>query len=272
MPEADETARVTMLWPAELKERVREKVGARGLTPFAVAAVEKHFDYVYGKHESGDQPTGQVEPPMAATAPLPETPAPEPDAEPVVTTPVSGDPAEVKSQMRTCDPGCGETYDVFVDGEFEKHIAHKHAAKREVEVAAEKEAEPTPQDLPHDTQAPKTPNLLEKLKTEGAAMGIDMDLKPASEVLKPYPKEEAPTSPAATIPADAPDGTKACEFHPEMVVSPGKECYKCTLEKNGTDTTPKPAPTPEPAVPMATEQTCITCGSVLVDGECWECM
>lgn len=37
------TERVTMVWPKSLKAAVRDKVGPRGLTDFAVAAVERHL-------------------------------------------------------------------------------------------------------------------------------------------------------------------------------------------------------------------------------------
>lgn len=47
MPE-EETDRVTMLWPVELKEAVREEVGPRGLTTFTVAAVRAKL----GTHDS----------------------------------------------------------------------------------------------------------------------------------------------------------------------------------------------------------------------------
>lgn len=38
-----ETERTTMVWPKALKDAVREKVGPRGLTDFAIAAVERHL-------------------------------------------------------------------------------------------------------------------------------------------------------------------------------------------------------------------------------------
>lgn len=39
MPDKEETERVTMLWPVDVKAQVRERVGPRGLTDFAVDAV-----------------------------------------------------------------------------------------------------------------------------------------------------------------------------------------------------------------------------------------
>lgn len=41
MPEKEETERTTMLWPVDVKEAVRERVGPRGLTDFTVAAVRE---------------------------------------------------------------------------------------------------------------------------------------------------------------------------------------------------------------------------------------
>lgn len=37
---SEETSRVAMVWPTELKERVRQVAGARGITDFTITAVE----------------------------------------------------------------------------------------------------------------------------------------------------------------------------------------------------------------------------------------
>lgn len=50
-----ETTRVTMVWPKDLKERVREKVGARGLTNFALEAVERHLEDADPISEAGEE-------------------------------------------------------------------------------------------------------------------------------------------------------------------------------------------------------------------------
>lgn len=41
--EGPPTERATMVWPKDLKNRVRDKVGPRGLTDYTVAAVERHL-------------------------------------------------------------------------------------------------------------------------------------------------------------------------------------------------------------------------------------
>ena len=46
------TARVAQVWPVELKERLRQRVGNRGLTEFTIEAVEEKLD--------GRSPTGVV--------------------------------------------------------------------------------------------------------------------------------------------------------------------------------------------------------------------
>jgi hypothetical protein len=44
MAEPENTERVTMIWPADLKEKVRLEVGKRGLTGFTVSAVQQSLD------------------------------------------------------------------------------------------------------------------------------------------------------------------------------------------------------------------------------------
>lgn len=262
MPEADKVSRVTMEWPADLKEKVRDKVGPRGLTPFTLEAVNRLFDHRYG--------TAKVEEP-APVEPVPVAVAPEePVLESVVSPPPAPEPVEddfdehapMFTQGRKPEPQPEAVVPTMED------IRKEHEQMDAEEAAG-------PPDLPHDVQAPKSPeekkNLFAKLQQEGKELGID--LKPASEVLKPHAKEEeVPTSP----PARAPEGMETCPFHPEMVVKPGGECYKCTLENNGTDTRPNPAPAAAPPVAapapaVAASDVCPDCGSVLIDGLCYEC-
>lgn len=230
--EKTETERVTMVWPADLKEKVREKVGQRGLTKFVVTAVERHLDYVYVIHDK-EEPQSEAAPepepesePEPTPAPAPEV-APSPAPEPVVTESVT------------------EVSEDSTDDDFDEHAPMFTQAK--------KSGPPPSATMTPDAKA----NLFEKLQQDGKEMGID--LKPASEVLAPYPKGTPAT----------PEGMESCPFHPEMALRPGAECYKCTLENNGTDTTPTPAPQPLAVTPVP--QTCGTCGSVLENGECWNC-
>lgn len=62
--------RVFMLWPTELKQRVREIVGARGMTDFVIAAVEDKL-----QHRTGDLVVESVE----AVPDSPELPADDPE-------------------------------------------------------------------------------------------------------------------------------------------------------------------------------------------------
>ena len=67
--QAIETQRVSMLWPAEIKEQVRQLVGSRGLTEFTLDAVRDKLAQVEGQ------------PVTNATEPAPESES-EPEAEP----------------------------------------------------------------------------------------------------------------------------------------------------------------------------------------------
>lgn len=82
--------RVSMNWPAELREQVRELVGARGTTGFVVAAVRKELAL------------RSAAAPPKPPAPVPE---PEPDSAPAELRPDIQEPAEVVAEERHGEAG-----------------------------------------------------------------------------------------------------------------------------------------------------------------------
>jgi hypothetical protein len=90
---AERTARVTMLWPPWLKEAVREQVGHRGLTEFAITAVSDRLYAQYGVSEPGvDLPEG-------------------------VAAPAAGADDEVSADAATVLDGCPDCHEPLVAGE-----------------------------------------------------------------------------------------------------------------------------------------------------------
>lgn len=88
-----ETERVSMIWPADLKERVRTLVGGRGLTEFTVDAVRQRLAAMAEapEHRNGHTPPDSAPEPV----PEPEPEEPEPKVEPEQTAGFAMDPAEV---------------------------------------------------------------------------------------------------------------------------------------------------------------------------------
>ena len=84
MTEETATERVTQLWPPSIKERVREKVGARGVTRYTLEAIREKLareDAAQVAAEALGEPVAPVLSPVVATPVVavdPE-PAPEPD-------------------------------------------------------------------------------------------------------------------------------------------------------------------------------------------------
>lgn len=266
MPEADDkTERVTMLWPKDLKEKVRDKVGVRGLTKFAVEAVQREYDRVYVAHPK-EQPAEQPDPVR-----LPNTGVAEGATEELApATPLPGDPV-AEDDLVVSPPPAPEPKLVDMNDDFDEHAPMYTQAKKKTDVAAG-----THQPAVQEVKKERANNdLFERLQKEGKNLGID--LKPASEVLKPNPKPDEPEAPTSRPPV----GMETCPFHPDMALRGDKKCYKCTLEDGGRDASPTPRPAAEPVVaevaapaPVApaSSDVCPNCGAELVDGECWECM
>lgn len=96
--------RVSMVWPAHLKEQVRELVGSRGLTNFTVDAVREKLGRLGGDGELRVDPPGdsravlaEPSPPAPPTAEQPG-PQPEPAALSVAPNQVPA-PVEVMSNL-----------------------------------------------------------------------------------------------------------------------------------------------------------------------------
>jgi len=78
--------RVSMVWPAEIKEQVRSLVGSRGLTDFTLDAVREKLQglAVETPAEPGPRPEpAQAPNPEPAPAEVPTTPPPDAQQEPV---------------------------------------------------------------------------------------------------------------------------------------------------------------------------------------------
>lgn len=73
---SDETERVTQLWPLDLKEKVRERVGARGVTRYTLEAVQEKLarDAAADAAEPTEPEEPAIAPPVHTPPPVPETP------------------------------------------------------------------------------------------------------------------------------------------------------------------------------------------------------
>lgn len=96
----EKTSRVAMLWPEDLKERVRQRAGKRGLTAFTIEAVKAKLN---GRDQADTQDDEDQRPddeeqgspePEPESGPEPEPPEPEPDL------PAVGDPGTIRSEER----------------------------------------------------------------------------------------------------------------------------------------------------------------------------
>lgn len=248
---SDDKSRVTMLWPTNLKDQVREKVGARGLTDFAVEAVGQHLtkadrqgdlqkevnelknlaqllaDRVAMGGDYQDRRAALMEvelPPWIDTQGWPDDLAElvrpelltleEPVPAPVVE-PVEPEPEKATTSTQ--------------DDEDEDLHRPMFMTGRPKEKAPEEPVEPVapvePRPLPHDAGGD---DLLARVRAKALEKGVDlgdMPMKKASEI-EPPARVDAPDTP------DTPD---------------------------------------LPAAPAEKVDVCPKCGSELVGGECWEC-
>lgn len=230
----DNTSRVSMLWPESLKEKVRDRVGSRGLTVFTIEAVEAKLG-IHDSHKAdakelnevkdlaqrladalamgGDyedrasalrllelpawiQTVGWPDQLAAIVKPEDSTPEPvEPEPEPIVAT----SPEEAESS---------DSNDNIVESSELPAVGDPGTVRS------------TP---PGESKAS---DLLERIRGKATEKGVDLsgvELKPASSIEN--------------------------ESQPEA--SPRQE---------------------EPvATPVANPDVCPKCGTELVNGECWEC-
>lgn len=298
-----DTTRVTMLWPQELKDRVRDEVGARGLTEFTVAAVQEKFEgfdreralqadlartqmlcqlladlYAIGGEERADGLRR-----VKAEGGLPSW----------IST--AGWPDELKALVEkdhvppaapTKPPEVGEKVEVV-----EVKQASEPAAPAEAPKVTEPEAEkPKPAPLPHDMGA--ADDLFAKLQGMAKLEGIDPGLiKPASQIDKP----QGPTEQAAPleVPAENPtpvarpaDDASVEDWRAWAATLPtfqdldaskmNKSMIRTALgipHPVGEVALPdlEPTPEPTPVAPVAASDRCPKCGDELVAGECWTC-
>jgi hypothetical protein len=241
-----ETQRVTMLWPSELKEQVRDKAGQRGMTVFTVEAVRARLtvtdDLEQAKKElAKTQYLAQL---LADRVAMGGDAQDRREAMMEVELPswiqTDGWPKEIADLVKP-EPAPEPVKPVVTIVPPKEAPVAKPEPDERPEPAVETPVE-TPA-LPHGGHSAKG-DLMERVRAKQKELGLVSDedmreslglMKPASELKKPVPKPAIPTEPAPElgVPADAP--------------------------------TPV-APAPEPVVDR-----CPSCGEPLVAGECWEC-
>jgi hypothetical protein len=244
---ADETERVTMVWPKALKDQVRDKAGQGGMTEWVMEAARIHLGVsgdldattvelnqakhlvqlladrlvMGGEHDDRLQALMEVELPewIDVTGwPAPMAALVKPEAP---TAPAIGDPVTVTEVVPAKTPPPAV-----------ESVPESGEAPSEVPVQ-------TPVDLPHDKQSGDRDDLFAKVmkKTGGKLEGVP-GLKVASEV-EPPPEPAPVDGPIEPLPEDV-EAEKALEVIEEVVE-------------------------------IATSTKCPECGDELIDGECWTC-
>jgi hypothetical protein len=227
--------RISMLWPETLKEKVRERVGSRGLTDFTIGAVEAKLG-IHDAHRADSRELNEVKDLAQRLA----------DA-----LALGGDYEDRVSAMRLLElPAWVQTIGwpddlaavVHVEDSEPEPIVSTSPPEPDQSDSEDKIVESS--DLPAigdpDTirSAPRgvrTTDLLERIQAKAAEKGVDLsgiELKAASSIEAPEP--EVPEVPEVPQVPQVPDV----------------------------------AETPEPA---ADSDVCPECGSEMVSGECWEC-
>lgn len=248
----DGTERVAMLWPTELKERVREKVGQRGLTKFALEAVEAKLG-TFDAQLAVEDAKAEVEKELAQVRDLAQHLA---DA--IATSGPGFNGFEVLWEIGLPPwmdtKGWPEHTANLVRG-LDAVVA-RPAPKDE---AAEQPKQPTPQEQPQPE-----PSSIPDPSHEPKSVPEN---KPQEQVQTPVqekPSEPEPAAPRndlfAKVMAKAQERGLAPEDLDPALLATMKPASE--IQSSG----PKSEPDSEP--PAAT---CASCGSPLVNGECWEC-
>lgn len=277
---AEDKKRVAMYWPAELQERVREKVGQRGLTEFTLQAVRAKLGEpeptvdegqlneaqevaqrladalaMGGDYEDRQSQLRLMElPAWISTEGWPDdlagiVPLEEPVAEPI-THEVAPEAEEVEQEP---DPAPEEA-----EPEIPQHPTDSDLHKPMFMSGRDQGMTDVP--TPIAPVGSKADDLLDRIKAKAAEKGVDVSglkLKPASEVEQPEPKPEPE-------PIDV-TGLVELQDEPDAATKPAPD-----LE------VPAPTPSELQAAPELGVQTGVEfcpngCGSELVDGECWTC-
>lgn len=232
----DDKARVTMLWPEDLKEAVRERVGSRGLTEFAIEAVRAKLG-THDAHKADSKELNEVKflaQSLADTIAMAtdyEDPAsqlrvldlpdwistegwPEHLQDVVPVEDSTPEPAWVAEDEEDGQDDEDLHRPMFMAGAATQAPGSENAPGGALEEEAPVEQPPNSEpglaaDLPHDTQSN---DLLAKIRDKAAAMGITSDefsiagLKPASQVAAPRAVEipddalaEGPRDPEAFV-------------------------------------------------------------------------
>lgn len=280
MTEKD-TARVNMNWPAALKERVTEAVGQRGLTTFAVAAVEEKLSSIDAQKRLEGEVEGlrkEIDETRYLAQLLADRFVMSDDRRSAlmeVDLPswleTNGWPDELAALVPKVDPEIAAAYDVPPDqiDQIDPEAVDLVTPSTGVEEPVEDEdlhrpmfmtgrAEPDqPQGEPdpavgitdEERQALELPHdtqgddLLERIRAKAAEKGLDID----QARLKPA--SQIPT-PQRDKEADSPTDNPEPEIESPQVSEP-------------QESTPVDTP--------VDKDLCPKCGDELVAGECWSC-
>jgi hypothetical protein len=229
--------RVSMLWPETLKEKVRDRVGSRGLTDFTIEAVEAKLG-IHDAHRADSKELSEVKDLAQRLA----------DA-----LALGGDYEDRVSTLRLLEPpawlqtiGWPEELAAVVKPEDstpepvdEPEPDSQHKTERpveDVELPAIGDPDTILSDPPRGVT---TGDLLARIQAKAAEKGVDLsgiDLKAASSIDPPEPAE-----------SPEPDSADSAESAVSEIAA-------------------------EPvAKPIANPNVCPECGTELVNGECWEC-
>jgi hypothetical protein len=229
----NDKTRVSMIWPQSLKEKVRDRVGSRGLTDFTISAVEAKLG-IHDTHQADSRELNEVKDFAQRLA----------DA-----LAMGGDYEDRASTLRLLEPPAWLQTIGWPD-DLAAVVKPEDSTPEPVDEPDEEPEDVPEQDSQHKSERPvedvelpavgdpdtirssaprgvTTVDLLERIQAKAAEKGVDLsgiDLKAASSI-------EAPAEPEPAEPAE-----------------------------------------PEPAEKSAVDaDACPNCGAQLVNGECWEC-
>lgn len=264
MADEEATERVTMVWPKDLKDEVRDKAGQRGMTDFIMEATRLHLGVsadldatttqlneakhlvqlladrlvMGGEHDDRLQALMELELPAWIDTTGWPTPMAELVHPEVPTAPLVGDPVTVThAPPKTPPPAVDELPE---PGEAQPPVPDKPEPSAP-EVS-------TPVDLPHDKQGPRDDLFAKVMAKTGGKLADVPGLKVAADVEPPA--EKAPVD-GPIEPLDGPSG----------------------LSVDDDDQAAEALEVMEEVVEIATKagKACPTCGDELIDGECWTC-
>lgn len=249
MSEEETTERVTMVWPKTLKKQVRDKVGPRGLTEFALDAVAIHL-------QGGAETVKSLEIELNSTKHLVQLLADR--------IAMGGDSVERLSAMMELElphwldtTGWPNEYAKLVKPELVDEVIP--AWERAVSVGEVRDAEPEEPEVSTPVQIDEEPDPA--AVAEGRRQH-ELARQRIAERTAPEPEVKAdPWTP------DLPHDKQSDDLFARLMAKTGGN-----PEFEGLKDQLKPASEiPKPA-PVVQRDLCPTCNEELVDGECWTCM